>query len=169
MLDMKTKTFVDVSRDKLLLPESISLTGISQTEGNELCTKLKQLYESIGIKFFEVKLDEKFTSVPAIIVNHVHLSAQLEKLLANNAATKRTEQYKPVFERKDMLVSGSNLIIQYLYKIICIDNIPLDNIELVELARTIYTSALVAGGYEPDNAFKFIKTFNKLLLESISK
>lgn len=167
--DMKTKTFIDVSRDKLLLPESVSLTGISQTEGNELCGKLKQLYESIGIKFFEVKLDEKFTSVPAIIVNHVHLSAQLEKLLANNAATKRTEQYKPVFERKDMLVSGSNPIIQYLFKMICVDNIPLDNPELVELARTIYTSALVAGGYEPDNAFKFIKTFNKLLLESISK
>lgn len=167
--DMKTKTFIDVSRDKLLLPESVSLTGISQTEGNELCGKLKQLYESIGIKFFEVKLDEKFTSVPAIIVNHVHLSAQLEKLLANNAATKRTEQYKPVFERKDMLVSGSNPIIQYLFKMICVNNIPLDNPELVELARTIYTSALVAGGYEPDNAFKFIKTFNKLLLESISK
>jgi len=167
--DMKTKTFIDVSRDKLLLPESVSLTGISQTEGNELCGKLKQLYVSIGIKFFEVKLDEKFTSVPAIIVNHVHLSAQLEKLLANNAATKRTEQYKPVFERKDMLVSGSNPIIQYLFKMICVNNIPLDNPELVELARTIYTSALVAGGYEPDNAFKFIKTFNKLLLESISK
>lgn len=169
MLDMKTKTFVDVSRDKLLLPESVNSTGINQTDGNELCAKLKQLYESIGIKFFEVKLDEKFTSVPAIIVNHVHLSAQLEKLLANNAATKRTEQYKPVFERKDMLVSGSNPIIQYLHKTICVDNTPLDDPELVELARTIYTSALVAGGYEPDNAFKFIKTFNKLLLESLSK
>lgn len=169
MTDMKTKSFVDVSRDKLLLPESVNSTGISQTEGNELCAKLKQLYETIGIKFFEVKLDEKFTSVPAIIVNHVHLSAQLEKLLANNAATKRTEQYKPVFERKDMLVSGSNPIIQYLHKTICVDNTPLDNPELVELAKTIYTSALVAGGYEPDNAFKFIKTFNKLLLESISK
>lgn len=169
MLDMKTKTFVDVSRDKLLLPESINSTNIDQTQGNELCAKLKQLYESIGIKFFEVKLDEKFTSVPAIIVNHVHLSAQLEKLLANNTATKRNEQYKPVFERKDMLVSGTNPIIQYLHKTICVDNTALDNPELVELARTIYTSALVAGGYEPDNAFKFIKTFNKLLLESISK
>lgn len=169
MLDMKTKIFVDVSRDKLLLPESVGLTGLSQSEGNELCAKLKQLYETIGIKFFEVKLDDKFTSVPSIIVNHVHLSAQLEKLLANNAATKRTEQYKPVFDRKDMLVSGSNPIIQYLFKMICVDSIPLDNPELVELARTIYTSALVAGGYEPDNAFKFIKTFNKLLLESIGK
>lgn len=169
MLDMKTKTFVDVSRDKLLLPESVNSLNINQMEGNELCAKLKQLYESIGIKFFEVKLDEKFTSVPAIIVNHVHLSAQLEKLLANNAATKRTEQYKPVFERKDMLVSGSNPIIQYLFKMICVDNTPLDNPELVELAKTIYTSALVAGGYEPDNAFKFIKTFNKLLLESLNK
>lgn len=169
MLDMKTKTFVDVSRDKLLLPESVNSLNINQMEGNELCAKLKQLYESIGIKFFEVKLDEKFTSVPAIIVNHVHLSAQLEKLLANNAATKRTEQYKPVFERKDMLVSGSNPIIQYMYKTICVDNTPLDNPELVELAKTIYTSALVAGGYEPDNAFKFIKTFNKLLLESLNK
>lgn len=165
--DMKSKTFVDVSRDKLLLPESSNLTEIDQTQGNELCVKLKQLYESMGIKFFEVKLDEKFTSVPAIIVNHVHLSAQLEKLLANSTATKRSEQYKPAFDRKDMLVSGSNPIIKHLYKIICQENKPLDDPELVEFARTIYTCALIAGGYEPDNAFKFIKTFNKLLLESI--
>ena len=167
--DMQTKTFVDVSRDKLLLPESADTTCIDITQGNELCKKLKQLYESIGINFFEVKLDEKFTSVPAIIVNHVHLSAQLEKLLANNASTKRSEQYKPAFERKDMLISGSNQMIHYLHKVICQDNTPLNDPELVELARTIYTCALVAGGYEPDNAFKFIKTFNKLLLESLIK
>ncbi len=107
--------------------------------------------------------------VPAIIVNHVHLSAQLEKLLNNSAATKRTEQYKPVFERKDMLVSSSNEITYYLYNKLCVENIPIHNEEVVELARTIYTSALIAGGYEPDNAFKFIKKFNKLLFESISK
>ena len=178
LTDMNTKIFVDVCRDKLLLPESAnsinstclsSLHNMDKTQGIELCNRLKVLYESIGIKFFEVKLDEKFISVPAIIVNHVHLSAQLEKLLANNTATKRTEQYKPVFDRKDMLVSGSNPIIQYLYKVICINNTPLNDTKLVELARTIYTSALVAGGYEPDNAFKFIKTFNKLLLESLEK
>jgi len=167
--DMKTKTFVDVSRDKLLLPDSLKSTGENQIQNDELCNKLKQLYDSIGIKFFEVKLDEKFTSVPAIIVNHVHLSAQLEKILANNTSTKRNEQYKPVFDRKDMLISGSNPIIQYLHKVLCIDNIGFDNQELIELAKTIYTSALIAGGYEPDNAFKFIKTFNKLLLESLNK
>lgn len=174
MTDMATKTFVDVCRDKLLITNTLlsnnnSSNELTQSEGNELCTKLKQLYEKIGIKFFEVKLDEKFTSVPAIIVNHVHLSAQLEKLLANNAATKRAEQYKPVFERKDMLISSSNKITQYLYKKICIDNTDLDNHELVKLARTIYTGALIAGGYEPDNAFRFVKEFNELLYESISK
>ena len=183
MMDMRTKTFVDVCRDKLLITnELLSSTNLSnssnssnssseltQIEGNELCEKLKQLYEQIGIKFFEVKLDEKFTSVPAIIVNHVHLSAQLEKLLANNAATKRTEQYKPVFERKDMLISSSNKITQHMYKKICVDNIPLDNHELISLAKIIYTGALIAGGYEPDNAFRFIKEFNHLLLESLNK
>lgn len=176
MLDMKTKTFVDVSRDKLLITNELlsssesanCLNELSQTEGSELCGKLKQLYEQIGIKFFEVRLDEKFTSVPAIIVNHVHLSAQLEKMLANNAATKRNEQYKPMFERKDMLISSSNQIAQILYKKICIDNTSLDNPELIELAKTIYTSALIAGGYEPDNAFRFIKKFNDLLLESLN-
>jgi len=173
MMDMNTKTFVDVCRDKLLITDvllssSNSSSELTQTEGGDLCAKLKQLYEQIGIKFFEVKLDEKFTSVPAVIVNHVHLSAQLEKLLANNAS-KRTEQYKPVFERKDMLISNSNQIAQYMYKIICVDNTPLDNPELIGLARTIYTGALIAGGYEPDNAFRFIKEFNDLLLQSLNK
>ena len=175
MTDMKTKSFVDVCRDNLLLTDELlsssksadSSNELSETEGSELCAKLKELYEQIGIKFFEVKFDEKFTSVPAIIVNHVHLSAQLEKLLANNAATKRSEQYKPVFDRKDMLISSSNKITQYLYKKICVDNTPLDNPELVGLARTIYTGALIAGGYEPDNAFRFIKEFNELLFQSL--
>jgi len=177
MMDMKTKTFVDVCRDKLLITNELlsstnssnSSSDLTQTDGNELCVKLKQLYDSIGIKFFEVKLDEKFTSVPAIIVNHVHLSAQLEKLLTNNASTKRTEQYKPAFERKDMLISSSNKITQFLHKKICVDNTPLESPELVSLARTIYTGALIAGGYEPDNAFRFIKEFNELLFQSIDK
>lgn len=177
LLDMKTKTFVDVCRDKLLITDKLlsstnssnSSDELTQTEGNELCGKLKQLYESIGIKFFEVKLDEKFTSVPAIIVNHVHLSAQLEKLLTNNAATKRNEQYKPAFERKDMLISSSNKITQYLHKKICVSNTNLNDPELISLAKTIYTGALIAGGYEPDNAFRFIKEFNELLFESINK
>jgi len=176
MTDLKTKTFVDVSRDKLLISDLVIKNSnssnsnlITKSQGDELCLKLKELYQSLGIIFFEVKLDEKFTSVPAIIVNHVHLSAQLEKLLNNSAATKRTEQYKPVFERKDMLISSSNQIVQYLYTKLCVENVPIDNKETIELAKTIYTSALIAGGYEPDNAFMFIKKFNQLLFESISK
>lgn len=161
MTDLKTKTFVDVSRDKLLI--EINPDEINSTQGNELCIKLKDLYQNMGIKFFEVKLDEKFNSVPAIIVNHVHLSAQLEKLLNNSAATKRNEQYKPVFERKDMLISNSNKITQYMYKKLCIDCVPLDNPDIIEKAQTIYTMALIAGGYEPDNAFRFVKKVNELL------
>jgi molecular chaperone HtpG len=169
MNDMRTKTFVDVCRDKLLITNELLLSSneLTKTEGTELCEKLKQLYESIGIKFFEVKIDEKFTSVPAIIVNHVHLSAQLEKLLKNSTSTKRDEQYKPAFDRKDMLISSSNKITQYLHKKICVSNTPLDDPELIELARTIYTQALIAGGYEPDNAFRFIKEFNELLFKSL--
>jgi molecular chaperone HtpG len=163
LTDLSTKTFVDVARDKLLIdtePESIDL---DLTQANELCNKLKELYQGIGIKFFEVKLDEKFDSVPAIIVNHVHLSAQLEKLLNNSAATKRNEQYKPVFERKDMLISNSNKITQYMYKKLCIDMVPIDDPDIIDKAQTIYTMGLIAGGYEPDNAFRFVKKVNELL------
>ncbi len=176
MNDLLTKKFVDVSRDNLLLTEALlantftdNTFELTHAEGVELCDKLKQLYEQNNIKFFEVKLDEKFTSVPAIIVNHVHLSAQLEKLLNNNTATKRNEQYKQAFERKDMLISSSNKITQYLHRKICKENVDLNDNELVELAKTIYTTALIAGGYEPDNAFKFIKKFNDLLYDFISK
>lgn len=169
MDDMKTKTFVDICRYELLLPESVNQSSIDAANGNELCKKLKQLYESIGVKFFEVKLDEKFTSVPAIVVNHLHISAQLEKSLANSATTKRNEQYGPAFERKDLLVSGSNPLIKYLYKTICQDGTPLDNPELIEMARDIRTMALIAGGYDADNSFKFVKKFGDLLLESLNK
>ncbi len=171
LTDLKTKTFVDVCRDNLLItseleqhinPENKNLYELEQSQSDELCAKLKQLYENIGIKLFEVKTDEKFNSVPAIIVNHVHLSAQLEKLLNNNTATKRNEQYKPVFERKDMLVSKSNKITQYFYDKLCVQGVSLNDPEIIDKARTIYTGALIAGGYEPDNAFRFIKKVNEL-------
>jgi molecular chaperone HtpG len=168
LTDLSTKTFVDVSRDKLLIesnPDEINLNPdeLNLTQGNELCVKLKDLYQNMDIKFFEVKLDEKFNSVPAIIVNHVHLSAQLEKLFNNSAATKRNEHYKPVFERKDMLISSSNKVTQYMYKKLCIDCVPLDDPDIIDKAQTIYTMALIAGGYEPDNAFRFVKKVNELL------
>jgi molecular chaperone HtpG len=161
MIDLNTKTFVDVTRDKLLIESNPD--EINSSQGNELCLKLKDLYHSMGIKFFEVKLDEKFNSVPAIIVNHVHLSAQLEKILNNSTATKRNEQYKPVFERKDMLISNSNKVTQYMYQKLCVENISMDNPDIIDKAETIYTMALIAGGYEPDNAFKFVKKVNELL------
>ena len=161
MKDLYTKVFVDVTRDKLLIETNSD--EIDSVQGKELCSKLKELYAGMGINFFEVKLDEKFNSVSAIIVNHVHLSAQLEKLLNNNVATKRNEQYQPVFDRKDMLISNSNKISQYMHKKLCIDNVPLNDPDIIDKAQTIYTMALIAGGYEPDNAFRFIKKVNDLL------
>lgn len=160
--DLNTKVFVDVSRDKLLLNQ-VDINKISLAQGKELCDKLKELYTSIGINFFEVKIDEKFSSVPAIIVNHVHLSAQLEKLLNNSTATKRNEQYKPAFDRKDMLISNSNKVTQYFYQKLCVELVPINDPDIIDKAQTVYTCALIAGGYEPDNAFKFIKKVNELL------
>lgn len=155
LMDLNTKVFVDVSRDKLLIPGLD--TDLDIYQGIELCARLKELYEGIGINFFEVKLDEKFTSVPAIIVNHVHLSAQLEKLLSNNPGTKRNEQYKPVFERKDMLISNSNNVSQYLYKKLCVEQINITDSEIIKIARYIYSCALLAGGYELDDSNSFVK------------
>ena len=165
MDDMDTKTFVDVSRDKLLLGSNSS--DIDSAQGTELCVRLKELYQSMGISFFEVKLDEKFTSVPAIIVNHVHLSAQLEKILNNSTGTKRNEQYKPVFERKDMLVSDSNPISQYFYKKLCVEQVSLSDPDILEKAQMVYTCALIAGGYEPDNAFRFVGQVNKMICDTL--
>lgn len=171
LTDLMTKTFVDVTRDKLLLSDALMKptdTDIDEKEGNKLCDRLKNLYESIGISLFKVILDLKFTSVPAIIVNQVHLSAQLEKLLNNSTGTKRNEQYKSAFERKNMLISSSNQITKYLYQKLCVENISFDDSNIIELAHTIYTSALISGGYEPNNPFKFIKTVNQLLLNSLN-
>lgn len=169
MNDMGIKTFVDVCRDELLLPESENQTNMDKSQGDELCEKLDQLYKDIGVGFFKVKLDNNFTSAPAIVVNQLHISAQLEKLMANNATTKRDEQYRPALDRKNLLISSSNPLIKHLHKIICQDKTPLDNPELIELAKYIRTMALIAGGYEADNSFKFVKKFGDLLLESLIK
>ena len=163
MTDLNTKTFVDIARDKLLIESNLG--EINLTQDIEFCTRLKNIYAAMNILFFtvEFEFEEKFNSVPAIIVNHVHLSAQLEKLLNNSAATKRNEQYKPVFERKDMLISKTNKVTKYMYQKICVENVPLDDPDIIDKAQTIYTMALIAGGYEPDNAFRFVKKVNELL------
>ena len=167
LTDLETKTFVDISRDKLLLSEhNVNTdinTNINAEQGNILCAKIKELYDKIGIIFHEVKLDDKISSMPAIIVNHVHMSAQLEKILNNSTSTKRNEQYKHAFDRKDMLISNSNKISQYFYQKLCIENIPLDDPNIIEYARVVYTCALLSGGYEPDNVHLFTKNIAKLL------
>lgn len=154
LTDMKTKVFVDVSRDKLLITENENV--INKEQADELCTILKQIYEEkLNIKFFEVKLDEKFTSVPAIIVNHVHLSAQLEKLLKNSANSKRGEQYNPAFERKDMLISNSHKISQYLYQKLCIEKET--GPDIIKVMKYMYYCALLSGGYELTDSNEFVK------------
>ncbi len=154
MSDMKTKVFVDVSRDKLLITENENV--INKEQADELCSMLKQIYEEkLNIKFFEVKLDEKFSSVPAIIVNHVHLSAQLEKLLKNSAASKRAEQYNPAFERKDMLISNSHKICEYLYQKLCIEK--QTGPDVIKVMEYMYQCALLSGGYELTDSNKFVK------------
>jgi molecular chaperone HtpG len=169
MTDLNTKTFVDIARDELLIElipneiDSIEENELNSTQGKELCDKLKELYSDQGIVFFKVILDDKFIDVPAIIVNQLRLSSQLEKQLNNSTGTKRNEQYKPAFDRKNMLISNSNEVIQYMYKKLCIDCVPLNDPDIVDKAKTIYTMALMAGGYEPDNSSRLISTINKLL------
>lgn len=155
LTDLSTKVFVDVSRDNLLVP--IQTDDLEVSQGDELCAKLIDLYKGIGINFFEVKLDNKFESVPAIVVSRVHLSAQLEKLLCNNAMSKRKEQYQPVFDRKNLLVSISNGITKHLYQKLCVDKVPISDPKIIEIARFIHTTALIAGGYEINDANNFVR------------
>ncbi len=160
-----TKVFVDVSRDDLLIePESNEL---GQTQTDELCAKLMELYKSIGINFFEVKPNDKFTTVPAIVVSRVHLSAQLEKLLCNNAMSKRKEQYQPMFDRKNLLISPSNEITKYLHQKLCVENVGIDDPTIIQTCRFIHTTALISGGYEISDANNFVRQAISYMKNSI--
>ncbi len=155
LTDIDTKVFVDVSRDDLLIsPEE---NDLEKTQADVLCSKLIELYKEIGINFFEVKPNDKFNSVPAIVVSRVHLSAQLEKLLCNNAMSKRKEQYQPMFDRKNLLVSPSNSVIKHLYTKLCVENVSISDPEIIKIARFIHTTALISGGYEINDANNFVR------------
>lgn len=165
LTDMSTKVFVDVSRDDLLIQSEENDMQIEQT--NELCAKLMELYKGIGINFFEVIPNDKFTTVPAIVVSRVHLSAQLEKLLCNNAMSKRKEQYQPMFDRKNLLISPSNDITKYLHQKLCVDKVPIDNPEIVQICRFVHTTALISGGYEISDANNFVRQAISYMKNSI--
>jgi molecular chaperone HtpG len=160
-----TKVFVDVSRDDLLISNQLNEKEKEQT--NELCKKLMELYKSIGINFFEVIPNDKFTTVPAIVVSRVHLSAQLEKLLCNNAMSKRKEQYQPMFDRKNLLVSLANPITKHLFQKLCVENLPIDDPEIIDIAKFIHTTALISGGYEINDANNFVRQAIKYMQISV--
>lgn len=165
--DMSVKVFVDITRDDLLLP--IQEDEITKAQGDELCNTLKPAYESLGIKLFDIKTDDKFDTIPGMIVNHVHLSAQLEKLLKNNPNTMRDKQYAQAFERKDLLISKNNKVIKYLYEKLCVDKVDWKNPTITSILKHIHSCGLLAGGYDLPNPNEFVKSSIDFMCLSFEK
>lgn len=168
MKDLDTKIFIDTERDDLHLTFDEDHL-LNKEEQNTLCQKLMELYEKNNIfKFFEIRCDDKVGNISGIIKNHVHLSAQMEKQVNNQAIGERQHQLAPVFNRKDFLINPSDKLIKKLYDMLNVDddNIIYDN-DVVELCKYIRELALLTGGLDLEKPLQFALQSHQFVLKSM--
>jgi molecular chaperone HtpG len=155
--DMNTKRFVDVARGDLLVKfdESQYLT---KTQTDKLIKILKRIYESQKIHLHDIKISDKFETIPAVVVSQVNITAQFENCLNNQNISRRKDQYEGVLKRKNLLVSPSNKTIKYLYQKLVEEKINEKNTSLVEFCKNLHSSAMLVGGYQLEDYVSYARS-----------
>jgi HSP90 family molecular chaperone len=81
--------------------------------------------------------------------------------------SKRKEQYQPMFDRKNLLISPSNEITKYLHQKLCVENVGINDPTIIQTCRFIHTTALISGGYEISDANNFVRQAISYMKNSI--
>lgn len=155
--DMNTKRFVDVSRSDLLVNFDKS-HYLTNTQTDKLIKILKRIYKSQKIHLHEIKISDKFETIPAVIVSQVNITAQFENCLNNQNISRRKEQYEGVLKRKNLLISPSNKTIKYLYQKLVEEKINEKNPLLIEFCKNIHSSAMLVGGYQLEDYVSYARS-----------
>lgn len=161
MKDLDTKTFVDVMRDDLLLEKIAS--DIPVDEAQDLCNEIGEILMRFRINMHSIELEDKTETVAARVVNGLHLSSQLERLMKSDPTSERGAQWEQAIDRKKLLLSQSHPMIRTLHRKICIENVSNEDPELVKAVLFIYNCGMIAGGYDLPNANMFVGMALELL------
>jgi molecular chaperone HtpG len=147
------KRFKDASRGDLELGGLVNEADRKQHDAQLKESKglLKRIKDALGERVVEVRVSERLTESPAVLVLGEHdLGERLRRILA--AAGQKTPEVRPVLE-----VNVGHPLVSYL------DGVT-DSGQFTELAQLLYDQASLAEGATLANAPQYVQRLNRLLV-----
>jgi molecular chaperone HtpG len=147
------KRFKDASRGDLELGGLVNEADRKEHDAQLKESKglLKRIKDALGERVVEVRVSERLTESPAVLVLGEHdLPERMRRILA--AAGQKTPQGRPVLE-----VNVGHPLVRYL------DGVA-DPAQFAELAQLLYEQAVLAEGGELANAPEYVQRLNRLLV-----
>lgn len=140
----------DEEKDK---KETDKKESVAEKELEKLCRRVKDI---LGDKVTEVRLSERLTSSPAVLINpDGTISSQMQKIL--QLAQQETEVPKKIME-----INKNHALINNLYKIYTQD---VNDAHLIRAVEQLFYAAQLQDGYMAD-PYKLISSVQELLGES---
>ena len=147
------KRFKDASRGDLELGGLVNEADRKEHDAQLKESKglLKRIKDALGERVVEVRVSERLTESPAVLVLGEHdLGERLRRILA--AAGQKTPEVRPVLE-----VNVGHPLVSYL------DGVT-DSEQFTELAQLLYDQASLAEGALLANAPQYVQRLNRLLV-----
>jgi molecular chaperone HtpG len=147
------KRFKDASRGDLELGGLVNEADRKQHDAQLKESKglLKRIKDALGERVVEVRVSERLTESPAVLVLGEHdLGERMRRILA--AAGQKTPEVRPVLE-----VNVGHPLVSYL------DGVT-DSGQFTELAQLLYDQASLAEGALLANAPEYVQRLNRLLV-----
>ena len=142
---------INVSKDDLQITEDSEEEKQDLTQFEQLCQKIKSV---LGERIDQVKVSTKIESQPAIIVNPMGMSANMERILKAQALAGKNPMMSNMFSRKSMEINPSHPIMKKLSESLD-DSTQTDSLE--QLVEIIYESALLSSGYQVEDINGYLK------------
>jgi len=147
------KRFKDAARGDLELGGLVNEADRKEHDAQLKESKglLKRIKDALGERVTEVRISERLTESPAVLVLGEHdLPERMRRILA--AAGQKTPQGRPVLE-----VNVGHPLVRYL------DGVA-DPAQFAELAQLLYEQAVLAEGGQLANAPEYVQRLNRLLV-----
>ena len=136
---------------ELQIPEDSEESKPDSTHYEQLCQKIKLV---LGDRVEQVKISNKIESQPAIIVNPMGMSANMERILKAQALSGKNPMMTNMLNKKSMEINPSHPIMKKLSESLD-DSTQVD--ALSQLVEIVYESALLSSGYQVEDINGYLK------------
>jgi len=138
---------INICKDDLEIPVDLeeNVNKLSEEETNKLCDKIKSI---LGDKVEQVKVSNKVESQPAIIVNPMGMSANMERIMKAQALSNKNQIMMNMFNKKSMEINPYHPIMKKILE--SLDN-ETQTESIIQMVEIVYDSAMLSSGYQLDD------------------